>query len=466
MANGNIPHDTNARNSYAAFLAAKAPRPMAIGIEPGEMPAHLFDYQALCVKFALRRGRAAIFLGTGLGKTRIQLEWAKQSAAASNNHALILAPLAVGWQIAEEGQSLGYDVRTVRGADEVRPGINVCNYDRLDMLDTEAFGAVSLDESSIIKNLTGATTRALIRSFDGARFRLACTATPAPNDHMELGTHAEFLGVMQSNEMLSRWFKNDTSTASQSWRLKRHAEADFWDWVASWAVCADSPDDLGFDGSRHILPPLQQFRHHVQAEHKPQDGTLFGADLSATTMHATKRRTAGTRADIVRKLVADEPDESWLLWCDSDAEADALLAAIPDAVEVRGSHSPERKEATLADFVHGRARYLIAKPSACGFGLNFQHCARAAFIGRTFSYEQWYQAVRRCWRFGQMRAVHVHIVVAEGEDQIGRVVERKASEHAKMKAAMASAMKRSQASEVQTKVPYLPTHETRLPSWL
>ena len=451
---------------YAAFLAAKAPRPRAVGIEPGPIPAHLFDYQAHCAQFALRRGRAAIFLGTGLGKTRIQLEWARQAAEASNDCALILAPLAVGWQIAEEGQGLGYDVRVVRDAAEVGPGINVCNYDRLDGLDPDAFGAVSLDESSIIKNLSGATTRALIRAFDGTRFRLACTATPAPNDHMELGTHAEFLGVMQSNEMLSRWFKNDTATASQTWRLKRHAEADFWDWVSSWAVCADSPEDLGFDGSRHVLPPMQQFRHHVQAEHKPQDGTLFGADLSATTMHATKRRTAGTRADIVRGLVEAEPGEPWLLWCDSDAEADALMAAVPGAVEVRGSHPPERKEATLADFVQGRARYLVAKPSACGFGLNFQHCARMAFIGRTFSYEQWYQAVRRCWRFGQTRPVHVHIVVAEGEEQIGRVVDRKAGDHAKMKQAMAAAMRRASAVSVQMKIPYSPKHETRLPAWL
>ncbi len=453
-------------DEYQRFLAAKAPRPRAVGIEPGPIPAHLFDYQAHCARFALRRGRAAIFLGTGLGKTRIQLEWSRQAAEASNDCALILAPLAVGWQIAEEGQGLGYDVRVVRGAAEVGPGINVCNYDRLDALDAEAFGSVSLDESSIIKNLSGATTRALIRAFDGVRFRLACTATPAPNDHMELGTHAEFLGVMQSNEMLSRWFKNDTSTASQTWRLKKHAEADFWDWVASWAVCADSPEDLGFDGSRHVLPPMQQFRHHVQAEHKPQDGTLFGADLSATTMHATKRRTAGTRADIVRGLVEAEPGEPWLLWCDSDAEADALMAAVPGAVEVRGSHTPEHKEATLADFVQGRARYLVAKPSACGFGLNFQHCARAAFIGRTFSYEQWYQAVRRCWRFGQTRPVHVHIVVAEGEEQIGRIVDRKAGDHAKMKQAMAAAMRRASAVNVQTKVPYLPKHETRLPAWL
>jgi hypothetical protein len=452
--------------SYAAFLASKAPRARMTGIEPGPMPAHLFDFQAEVARFMLRAGRAAGFLDTGLGKGRTALECLRQAGEATNGTTLHMVPLAVARQIEAEGRSLGYDIRVIRSQDDARPGINVCNYDRLDGLDLSAYGAISLDESHILASLTGATARHLIENAQGVRFRFCWSATPAPNDHAELGAHAEFLGIMRSIEMLSRWFINDTATASQEWRLKGHAVDAFWDWVASWARCAQSPEDLGFDGSRFILPPLEILRHKVEAEGARADGTLFGADLSATTMHAKKRQTAEARARIVADLVDAEPHEPWLLWCDSDAEADALMAAVTGAVEVRGSHATERKETTIADFVEGRKRYLIAKPSACGYGLNLQHCARVAFIGRSFSYRAWYQAVRRCWRFGQMRNVNVHLIVAEGEDQIGRVIDRKADGHAEMKRAMSASMVRARETAAETKVPYVPTHKTELPQWL
>lgn len=451
---------------YAAFLAGKAPRAQAIGIEPGPIPAHLFDYQAECVRFALRQGRAAMFLDTGLGKTRIQLEWSLQAAEASNGRALLLTPLAVARQIEREGLALGYPVRVIRSQDEARDGINICNYDRLGALDTVQFGAVSLDESSILKSFTGATTRALIASFAEHRFRLACTATPAPNDHMELGTHAEFLGQMRNVEMLSRWFINDTATASQQWRIKGHAVEAFWDWVASWARCAETPADLGYDASRFVLPPLNVHRHKAAGDLRAPAGMLFASDLSATNMHAIKRETAQARAEAVGALVAAEPSEAWVIWCDNDAEADALMAAVPGAVEVRGSHTPERKEAALAAFAAGEARYIITKPSVAGQGLNWQHAARMAFVGRSFSYEAWYQAVRRCWRFGQTRPVDVHLIVAEGEDQIGRVIDRKADDHRTMKRAMAGAMARSRAAKAATRIPYEPTHIGRLPAWM
>lgn len=452
--------------SYAAFLELKTPRIQAHGIEPEAMPGHLFDFQAEVCRFLLRVGRAAEFLGTGLGKSLIQIEWCRQAAEATNGRALILTPLAVARQMEREAHRFGYVAQVIKCQDDVAEGINICNYDRLDGLNPHAFGAVSLDESSIIKNMTGATTRKLTNNFNEHRFRLCNTATPAPNDHMELGTHAEFLSWMRMNEMLSRWFINDTSTASQQWRLKGHAEGAFWDWVASWARCADSPADLGFDGSRFALPPMEIHKHKVAAEAKAMDGTLFAGDVSATNMHALKRETADVRATLVADLVANEPDEPWILWCDSDAEADALMTAIPDAIEVRGSHTIDRKEAALDDFTQGRKLYLVSKPSICGWGSNWQHCARQAFIGRSFSYESWYQAVRRCWRFGQTRPVHVHLAVAEGEDQIGRVIDRKAAGHATMKASMAAAMARSRAVDVQTMVPYNPTHSAELPSWL
>lgn len=451
---------------YAAFLASKAPKPVAVGTEPGPMPAHLFDYQAECVAFGLRQGRAAMFLDTGLGKTRIQLEWCKQAAAATNGAALLLTPLAVARQIEREGQSLGYDVRVIREQSDAGTGINVCNYDRLDKLDYASFGAVSLDESSILKSFTGATTRALIAAFAGHRFKLCSTATPAPNDHMELGNHADFLGVMRNAEMLSRWFINDTSTASQNWRIKGHAVEPFWDWVASWARCAETPADLGYDASRFILPPLNIHRHKAAGDTRAPAGMLFAGDVSATTMHVTKRETAEARAAMVADLVAQNPDEPWVIWCDTDYEADALKAAIPATTEVRGSYKPETKEDALEAFALGRSLYMTTKPEVAGQGLNWQHASKMAFVGRSFSYERWYQAVRRCWRFGQTRPVDVHLIVAEGEDQIGRVIDRKAADHITMKRAMAAAMKRGMGTSSQTKVPYIPTHTTEVPSWM
>lgn len=454
-----------ASQAYQDFLAAKHPRPVATGLRdvPTLHPA-LFPHQRDCVEFLLKIGRGGLFLDTGLGKTLCELEWSKHAAAATNGFALILAPLAVAAQIVREGIAFGYDCRVIRSQDEARPGINVCNYDRLDRLDPDAFGAVALDESSIIKNWTGKTTQGLIAAFAHHRFRLAASATPAPNDHMELGCHAEFLGVMQSNEMLSRFFINDTSSASQNWRIKRHAERNFWDWMSSWCRMAETPADLGHDASAYALPPLVVHRHKAAGDTRSTPGELFAAEISATTMFAVKRETAAARAAMCASLVpADQP---YLIWCDTDAEADALKAVIPGAIEVRGSHTAEQKEERLLGFASGKYRGLISKPSIAGMGMNFQHCATMIFAGRSFSYESWYQAVRRCWRFGQTRQVDCHIIVAEGEAQIGRVIDRKGADHVAMKRAMAAAMKRATGRASETKVAYIPTHLTETPSWL
>lgn len=452
-------------SDYAAFLASKAPRVEPIGIEPSSVSGHLFDFQAHVVEFACRQGRCGVFLDTGLGKTAVQLDWAHICGEASNGRSLILTPLAVARQIEAEAKRFRYEARVIREQSEVGPGINICNYDRLAKLDPSAFGAVSLDEGSILKSFTGKTTRTLIKSFAGHRFKLVATATPAPNDHMELGQHAEFLGVMPSNEMLARWFTSD-QTQMGRYRLKGHAELSFWDWMASWARMAETPADLGYDGSRFVLPPLEIKRHRAIGEVRPLHGSLFAVDVSATAVHDVKRQTTAARADVVAELVASEPSEPWLIWADTDYEADALLKRLAEAGEVRGSHPVERKEETLAAFASGDLRVLVTKPSVAGFGLNWQHCARMAFIGRSFSYEAWYQAVRRCWRFGQTRPVQVHIVVAEGEDQIGRVIDRKADDHARMKRAMAEAMRRAMARGAQVKAPYEPTHIAETPAWL
>lgn len=455
----------NVLAEYQEFLAGKAPRAVAFGCEPMPMPAHLFDYQAECARFCIRQGRAALFLDTGLGKTVCELEFGRQAEIATGLPTLLLTPLAVARQIEREGLRFGYTIRVVRDQSEVGPSINVCNYDRLDKLDASRFGCIILDESSILKSFTGATTRALIQAFAGTAFRLCATATPAPNDHMELGQHAEFLGVMASNEMIARWFISD-QTEMGRYRLKRHGEKAFWDWMASWARMAETPDDLGFDGSRFVLPPLNIIRHRVRGNVIAPPGLLFAQDVSATNMFAIKKQTTEARADCGAALVASEPDRPWVLWCDTNIESGALAKAIPEAAEILGSHSVDQKEQTLADFAEGRRRVVITKSSITGFGLNWQHCDRMAHVGRSFSYEQWYQSIRRCWRFGQTNPVNAHIVVAEGEDQIGRVIDRKAEGHASMKRAMADAMRRDRASSSGVKVAYDPQFSGKVPAWL
>lgn len=450
--------------AYADFIASKAVRAKPRGL--AKVPAlagHLFPFQRHCVEFALRAGSAGNFLSTGLGKTACELEWCAHAAEASNGRALILAPLSVGWQIAKEAERWGYRARVIREQSEASEGINICNYDRLDRLDPSFYGAVALDESSILKSFSGKTSRALICAFSNHRFRLSATATPAPNDHVELGQQSDFLGVMPSSEMLMRWFINDTSQASQKWRLKKHAVNNFWDWCASWARMAEMPSDLGGDDAGFILPEMKIIRHHAQAS--PIKGSdLFGmVEVSATAMHDVKRKTAGNRARSVADIV--DGSEPWVVWCDTDYEADAIKQLLPDASEVRGSDTPEQKEETLRSFADGSVKTLITKPSICGFGLNWQHCARTAFVGRTFSYEAWYQAVRRFWRFGQKRQVEVHLIVAEGEDAIARVIERKADDHALMKAAMRAAMFRSNETSVARQTAYRPNHKAMVPAW-
>lgn len=323
-----------------------------------------------------------------------------------------------------------------------------------------------LDESSIIKSFTGATTRKLMKMFAETPFRLACTATPAPNDHMELGQHSQFLGAMASNEMLTRFFIADQTDMGR-YRLKGHAVRPFWSWVASWARCVAKPSDLGFSDEGFALPELRLVKHEVRADVSVEtDGRLFRIpDTSATAIHREKRLTADARADAIAEVVAAEPGEAWIVWCDTDYEADALTARIADAVEVRGSMSDAVKEDRLVGFSEGRVRVLVSKPSIAGFGLNWQHCARMAFVGLSFSYEAFYQAVRRCWRFGQKRPVDVHVAIADTERAIWDVISRKRDDHDAMKTEMVAAMGRATA-ERRVRLDYAPTLPARLPAWM
>jgi hypothetical protein len=380
----------------------------------------------------------------------------------------LLTPLAVAGQTKRRAEKYGYQARVIRDQSEAGDGINIINYDRLDKIDFGYFGAVSLDEASILKSFTGKTTRALIDAFKNHRFRLVATATPAPNDHMEIGNYADFISVMAANEMLSRFFINDTSTASQEWRIKKHAEKSFWDWMASWARMAEKPSDLGGDDEGFILPPFRVIRHRARDSHIDNAlADMFGVvTMSATTMHDVKRQTIDARAEKVAELVNGEPNEAWILWCDTNYEADAIKKLLPQAIEVRGSEIAEEKERKIEAFSIGESKIIIGKPSMLGMGLDWSHCARQVFAGRSYSYELWYQAIRRSWRFGQKRTVDIHLVVAEGEAEIGRVVDRKSGDHANMKMSMRDAMARASGMVVGVKTEYTPTHDVEIPSWI
>ena len=428
-------------DNYSSFLASKKLEIVPTGFSVGQGALHpkLFPFQRDIVEWALTLGRAALFEDCGLGKTFQQLEWAKHVHLHTGRDVLILTPFAVPPQTVGQAALFDIDITHCREAADVRPGINITNYERAHLFDPSAFAGVVLDESSILKSFMGSTKRRLLEMFANTPYRLACTATPAPNDYLELGNHAEFLGVMPSNEMISRWFINDTMEAG-GYRLKRHAEKDFWQWVASWAVCISRPSDLGYSDEGFDLPPLHIQTHIVEVDHTKGAGdALFrSATLSATTMHKEMRLTAGDRAAEVAGLV--EQGGIWAVWCNTNYEADALKALMPDAVELRGSEADTVKERKLMDFASGKTQVLITKPSIAGFGMNWQHCRQMAFVGLSYSYEQFYQALRRSWRYGQNCPVEAHVICAESEEDVLRTIQRKQKEHEKMKTAMRDAM--------------------------
>ncbi len=457
---------------YQEFLAGKRRSALMHGVrDVPELNPALYPFQRSAVEFLLRVGRGAAFLNTGLGKTLCQLEWARVVVEETGQPVIVLSPLAVAQQTKREAEKFGIDACVVADGSEVTSArIYITNYEKLDRFDVSRFGGVVLDESSILKGFQGATRKQLTEAFSRTRFRLCCTATPAPNDHMEIGNHAEFLSVMNAPEMLSRWFVNDTSEASQSWRLKGHAVDDFWDWVCSWSRCVGMPSDLGaFDDSEFVLPKLETVIEKIDVDWKPdvESGTLFRInDVSATDLHREKRRTVEERADRVAALVAAEPHESWVIWCNTDNEADALKKRIEGAVEVRGSMPAKAKEDALVAFSTGAVPYIITKPSIAGFGLNWQHCARMAFVGLTFSFEEWFQAVRRCWRFGQTREVRCHVIVADTETNIYLAIKRKERAHNEMLGRMRVAARRSQLTAPQKFNEYKPEKQVQLPAFL
>ena len=434
--NTNTKH-TMKKQNYDQFIESKLRRAECAGFEPQPINAPLFDFQKHVVQWGIRKGRAAFFEECGLGKTLQQLEWAKQVANHTGGFVLILTPLAVSRQTLDEAARFGYSANIATSKDDLMTGINITNYEKLDHFDGVEFAGVVLDESSILKNFTGKTRIKLTKRFAETPYRLCCTATPSPNDYTEFGQHADFLGICTPAQMLATFFINDTFNTGD-WRLKKHAENEFWSWVASWAACIGKPSDIGFDDDGYELPSLNLETITVDVDETAPEGSdeLFKhATLSATTMHKELRETADHRADAVAEMV-NNSGETWIVWCNTNVEADALVARIPDAVEVRGSDTPEKKESRLSAFTNGKTRVLISKPSICGFGMNWQHCRNVAFVGLSYSFEDFYQALRRSYRFGQTQEVNAYIVQARTEGAILQTVKRKMDQHTQMQERM------------------------------
>jgi hypothetical protein len=426
------------RVSYAEFLASKiaAVPEEGLTVDVDALHQFLHNWQREIVQWALKVGRAAMWADTGLGKTVMQVEWARRIGGT----VLIVAPLAVCAQTVREARKVDVDATYVRHGHEITgPGVWVTNYEMVEHFDPATLDAVVLDEASILKNSQGKTRTMLIEHFADVPYRLACTATPAPNDPEELCNQAEFLGHMTRSNMLAAYFIHD----SDGWRLKGHARRPMLAWMATWATAIRRPSDLGYADDGYILPGLEIVPELIRVDLTPED-QLFATDLGGVSGRATIRReTLDARVDRTVDLVMADPDEPWLLWCGLNDEAVALAKRIPGAVNVHGSLTPEEKAEHLLAFADGTIRVLITKPGIASQGLNYQHCARMAFVGLNDSYEQYYQAIRRCYRYGQKRVVRAHLVLSEIESQIATNVARKEREASTLSAALVNEMRAS-----------------------
>jgi hypothetical protein len=464
-------------SEYAEFLAQKVRMAPPCGFEPlGDvMPAAIKPFQRDIITWACRRGRAAVFAGTGLGKTIQELTWAQQVVAHTGGRVLIFTPLAVAQQTVAEAVKFGID-GVAYAPDEARAStpIVVTNYDRRHHFDPSDFAGVVLDESGIIKDHDSRTRNDLQEACRDVPYLLCGSATPAPNDWTELGQHAEFLGVMSAKEMLAMFFVHEgavRANAEEDWRLKRHAAADFWRWVASWSVMIRHPRDLGYEDPGYDLPPLELRQVTVDVEYRPSSGMLF--PMQASTMQeriSARKDSVAERVAAAAEIVAAAPDEPWLVWCNLNAEADAIVKAIPGAVNVQGSDPAETKAKRLLGFTHGEPRILVSKPSIAGRGMNFQHCANMIFVGLNDSFEQLFQAVRRCWRFGQTRPVTAYLIASEMEGAVVANLRAKEAKYEAMAEAMVEHMRdlstaAIRGGRVSTSV-YEPTQTMEVPAWL
>lgn len=438
------------RGSYVDFIASKlrsdTPSGFASeGLDSGKLWHGLFPFQRAITSWALRRGRAAICADTGLGKTFMQLVWAEEVHRHTGGNVLILAPLAVAEQTVREGERVGVNAEYSRfGA---REGITITNYEMVSHFDLSDFVGIVLDESSILKSHTSKTRDALIHACADVPYRLSCTATPSPNDFVELGNQCEFLGVLSRVEMLAEYFVHDGGETSK-WRLKGHGAYRFWEWLSTWMVVIRSPADLGFDAGDYDLPKLETVEHTVSVD-TPLEGELFHrAALSLNEQRAAQRQSITERCEATAALVNAEPGEPWIVWCHLNDESAMLAKMIPGAVEVKGADKPEYKAAMLNAFSLGKVRVLVSKPSIAGFGMNWQHCARVAYVGLSHSFEQFYQSLRRCWRYGQKREVIAHLFTAVTEGQVLESIRRKERQHNELSTGMIEHMAELMKQEV------------------
>ena len=401
--------------------------------------SNAFDFQADIIQRAVREGRYALFMDTGLGKSLTQLNFNEAVLKHTNKPVLMVAPLAVVYQLEKESKKFGYELNRIFKNSDIKKEINITNFDNLKNIDLKQFSCIDIDESSILKSYTGTFKKYIIDESRDLKFKLAATATPSPNDYLELGNHSEFLGVMDSYEMIMRYFLNDAMKAG-GYRLKGHAEKEFWEWIASWAECITNPADLGFDGSRYVLPKLNEIYHEISHDDIKycENGLLFSfGEQNATTLAKNKKETLIKRAEKVASILTDEPH---LIWVDTNTESEYLKKLIPDSVEVKGSDKDEYKAEMLNGFADGKIKRLITKSSIAGMGMNFQNAHNMTFFGLNYSYEKYYQAVRRMYRFGQTKEVNVNIIVADNEVNILNTIHRKKEQHDKMKKEMQKAI--------------------------
>lgn len=450
-------------NDYQAFLQTKARVAQPQGFTTHDPMEYLWPWQRDLVLWACRQGTSALFEDCGLGKTRQQLAWAKAVHEHTGRDVLILAPLAVAEQTRSEGIICGIDVKVCRHQDDCQPGLNITNYEMAEHFVSSRFGGIVLDESSIIKAYSGKTRQFLTDFAHPIKYRLCCTATPAPNDLIEIINHAEFLGILNGKEIIARFFIQDGNT-THKWRLKGHARADFYRWMGTWARAVRKPSDLGYSDEGFELPKLNIHRHIVDGH--ISDGYLIPIIASTLQERQQARRESVTaRVGIVADIV-NNTDKPALCWCDYNHESEALKRAIPDAIEVKGSDTQHHKIDAMMGFTDGKYRVLVTKPSICGFGMNFQHCALMTFAGLSDSFEQYYQAIRRCYRFGQTQEVDVHIACAETEDAVVQNIMRKQRDYGTMMGQLVEYMNDANQGRSFSDSDYHQNNGKAIPKWL
>ena len=456
-------------NAYHDFLKTKAitATPSGFDVESADMNRNMFDFQKDLCRWALRKGKSAILIGCGCGKTIIQLEWAHQVHAYTNEPVLILAPLSVVNQTAKEARKFGIEtVHVCRSQNDVKDGLNITNYEMIEHFDVSVFSGIVLDESSILKSFTSKTTGQLTELFAKTPYKLLCSATIAPNDFTEIGTTCEFLGIMSRTEMLATYFVHDGGKTAD-WRLKKAGRSKFWEWMATWAVCFNNPNELGYEIDGYDLPKLHI--NTIFTKSKVGDYELFvKAAETLQERREARKESMEDRTDRASAL-ANGSNETWLCWVDYNDESAMLSKKCIDSVEVKGSDEPEYKAQASIDFADKKIHCLVSKPSIFGFGSNFQSCHNMIFCGLSDSYERFYQAVRRCWRFGQTEEVNVYIILSEKEVNILNNIERKQAQMDEMQKEMTALMREVTLSEIKhtTRIvdTYNPRKEMKIPKW-